>query len=164
MMFLVNSPLSLFKVSGKSQRAVHHVLRNTLNADFLNWYQQFPLGKAHVLKFYGDGQELVGQATVLIQSWKGNRYANLVNVDASVDTPSTWTEILRAAEQFLRSNGVTHINTLASFEPFRQALKENGYCRVNRLPLWVCDKNKRLSGTEAWHITAIEGDLGYLFE
>jgi predicted N-acetyltransferase YhbS len=189
-MFLANSPLSIFRVSGESQRVVYHpteghghylidcpdpgadaifppprrVLRNTLNADFLNWYQQFPQGKVHVLKFYGEGQAPAGQATVLIQSRKGNCYANLVNVDTGMDDPSAWSDILRGAEQFLRDKGVTHINTVATFEPLLQALKENGYCRVNRLPLWVRDKNNRLSGVEAWHITAIEGDLGYLFE
>lgn len=81
-----------------------------------------------------------------------------------VDDPSTWSNILVATERFLKDKGVTHINTLATFEPLHRALREKGYCKVNRLPLWIRDKNNKLGGVEAWHITAIEGDLGYLLE
>ncbi len=163
MMFLANSPLSLFR-GGAISASPRRVLRNALNADFLNWYEQCPQGIVHTLKLHDEGTTPLGQATVLIQSGKGNCYANLLNVDAETNAPSVWSDIVRAAERFLRDKGVTHINTLATFEPLRQALKEQGYCRVNRLPLWVRDKDKRLNGVEAWHLTAIEGDLGYLLE
>jgi hypothetical protein len=163
MIFLVNSPLSLFRGNAISA-SPRRVLRNALNADFLNWYEQCPQGIVHTLKLHDEGTTLIGQATVLIQSRKGNCYAMLLNVDAETNSPSVWSDIVRAAERFLKDKGVTHINTLATFEPFRQALKENGYCRLNHLPLWVRDKNNRLSGVEEWHVTAIEGDLGYLFE
>jgi hypothetical protein len=186
MMFLANSPSSFLKFSGRDQHADHHlaesssydsagspasavaparprrVLRNTMNADFLNWYKQFPQGDVHVLKLNGEGMLPNGWATVLLQSRKGTRFANLLNVDADTDDPSVWSETLLATEKFLRNKGVTHINTLATYEPLRQALKMNGYVRLNCLPLWVRDRDNRLADVEAWHITAIEGDMGYL--
>ncbi len=190
MLFAANSAMALSRFNGESPRLKYqmvesnssiaadpphsmagvitpkarHVLRNTLGADFLNWYKQYPLGDVHVLRFYDADTTLVGQAAVLIQSRKGNRYANLLNVDTFVNDPSAWSNILEATENFLREKGVSHINTLATYEPWRRALIEKGYCRVNRLPLWVRDKDEILADVEAWHITAIEGDLGYLFE
>ncbi|MGH9845013.1 MAG: hypothetical protein ACREEM_40375 [Blastocatellia bacterium] len=190
-MFLAHSPQRLFQASGgqasggqasggqasggqasggqanggnPASPASRRVFRNSLRPDFLNWYQQCPQGEVHTFEIHGGSTTVMGQATVLLRSSKGNRYANLVNVDAPVDDPLVWSNILDAAERFLSEKGVTHINTLASFGPFRQALEEKGYCKVNRLPFWIRDKNSRLDGVEAWHLTAIEGDLGYLFE
>ena len=190
MMFLANSPPSHLRIGGRNKPALYRmiesngydqidsagrhyvvtspsprrVLRNTLNADFLNWYKQFPQGIMRTLKFRDEGTTLIGHATVLIQSRKGKRYANLLNMDASTDDPSAWSNILDATEWFLRDKGVTHINLLATFEPLRRALREKGYCKVNRLPVWIRDKNNKLGDVDAWHITTIEGDLGYLLE
>jgi hypothetical protein len=143
------------------------VLRNRLNADYLNWYKQCPQGDVRILKFYSGGAKLVGQVTIVILSRRGCRYANLVNVDTYVDeqsAPDAWADILDGTERFLRGKGVSHINTLTTYEPLCRALKEKGHCKVTQLPLWVRDKHNRLSDIEAWHITMIEGDLGYLFE
>jgi hypothetical protein len=188
-MSLINSPLSPFMVKGKRPRSVYQmkesngqdapnvpgsdldavspprrVLRNKLNADYMNWYRQCPQEEVHILKFYSGDKKLVGQVTTGILSRSGCRYANLVNVDTFVDDPSAWSDILDGTERFLRDKGVSHINTLATYEPFCTALREKGYCRVNRLPLWVYDKDNNLAGIEAWHITFIEGDLSFAFE
>ena len=190
MMFMAESPLSLLNISGKRQHAEHRltessgydsvgvpgpsasaistlprrVLRNAMSADFLNWYKQYPQGDVHILKLCGEGTRPIGLATVLLRSRKGSRFANLLNVDTDTDDPLVWSDIVCATERFLRDKGVIHINALATFEPLRQALKMNGYCKLNCLPLWIRDKDNRLGSVEAWHITAIEGDLGYLFE
>jgi hypothetical protein len=189
-MFLANSPQSLLRAGGKNNTSAYQiiennghdpidstgsdsvvvspsprrVLRNTLNPKFLDWYKQCPQGIVHTLKFHDEARKLIGQAAVLIQSRRGNCYANLVNVDANTEDSSVWSDIVDSAERFLIDKGVTHINTVATFEPLRRALSQKNYCRVNYLPLWVRDKNNRLGNIEAWHITAIEGDLGYLFE
>ena len=149
---------------GETWAARPGVLRNTVDDGFLNWYQRCPEGRVHVLNFYREGRTILGRAAMLIREGRGKRYANLLNVDAPVDDPTAWGQILNSVESFLIGKGVTHINTLASFEPWRQALRAAGYSRVSRFPFWVRDKGNRWAGASAWHLTLIEGDLGYLLE
>ncbi len=140
------------------------ILRNALTPWFLHWYQQCPKGQVHVLNFYRTGNAVLGQAVVLIREQKGKRYANLLNVDAPPEDPSAWDQILGSVESFLTEKGVAHVNTLASFEPWSQALRRAGYCRVSSLPVWFRDKGAHCTGATAWHLTPIEGDLGCLLE
>lgn len=139
------------------------VLRNSLNAEFLNWYKQCPRGRVHVLRFFRDGV-IMGQAAVIIKSRKGNCYANVLNVDARTDDAAAWIQLLDGVEDFLRDKNVTHVNAIGAYEPWCRALKSRGYCRLKRMPFWLRDKSRRLADVNQWHITAIEGDLGFLFE
>ncbi|MBI3951572.1 MAG: GNAT family N-acetyltransferase [Acidobacteria bacterium] len=155
-----NSALALGDSTASPGRTV---LRNTLKGAFLNWYRQCPRGSVRVLGFFHEGA-WVGQAALIIGSRKGNCYATILNVDASTEDESVWINILGGVEDFLRKQGITHINALGSYEPWRRALQQQGYCKLKNMPFWLRDKSHKLTGRHEWHLTAIEGDLGYLVE
>jgi hypothetical protein len=117
----------------------------------------------HVLRF-SSGDAIIGQATLIIQSRKGTRYANILNVDVSTEDESAWINILDTVEDFLRDKEVTHVNAIGTYEPWCRALKYKGYGRLKNMILWLRDKTGQLVDVQEWHLTAIEGDLGYLFE
>lgn len=139
------------------------VLRNALRPEFVNWYQQCPQGNVRVLRFF-DGEALVGQATLIIQSRKANSYATILNVDATTKDVSAWVHILAAIEDFLRDKQVAHINAIGTHEPWCQALRHQGYGKLKSMIFWLRDKSGRVADVQAWHLTAIEGDFGYLVE
>ncbi len=149
--------------SWASHRSSPAVLRNTLRPEFLNWYKQCPRGTIQVLEVFGEDR-YVGQAAILTKSRPGGRDATILNVDVVTDEDAMWIDILKVVEEFLQESGVTHINALGAYEPWRRALESQGHCRLKSIPCWVRDPSNRLTHIDQWHLTAIEGDLGYLFE
>lgn len=139
------------------------VLRNSLRPEFVNWYKQCPRGQVHVLRCSRDGV-LLGQAVLLLQWRKGNCYANILHVDVATEDDSAWIAILDAIEEFLKGKQVTHINAIGTYEPWCRALRDKGYGRLKTMIFWLRDKSGRVADVSEWHLTAIEGDLGYLLE
>jgi hypothetical protein len=50
------------------------------------------------------------------------------------------------------------------YQPWCEALRREGYSRLKSNPVRLRDKANRFADIAQWHITAIEGDLGYLME
>jgi hypothetical protein len=149
--------------ASNGSRPTRKVMRNALSSEFLNWYKQCPRGVVHVLRCFREGAVL-GHATVMLKFRKGNCYANILNVDTNSDDESAWLTVLDVVEDFLREKEVTHVNALGTYAPWRRALRCKGYCKLKTMPFWLRDKSHKLADVKEWHLTAIEGDLGYLFE
>jgi hypothetical protein len=139
------------------------VLRNQLSADFVAWYERCPYGAFHVLRSVRNN-ELVGRALLLVLSSGRHRYANILGVDVTGEDPSAWCSVLDDVEEFVGSKDVTHVNALASYAPWGAALERRGYGRLSRLPCWVRDRSGVLKEVDTWHLTAMEGDLGYVIK
>jgi hypothetical protein len=139
-------------------------LRNALNPEFLAWYRDCPAGRVHALRCLSGDGATVGSAMVIVKTCNGERCATLLNVEPCVDDESGWNGLLESVDTFLKDQRVTHVNAIATYRPWRRALEHHGYCRLTKLPLWVYDRSKRLADVAEWHLTAMEGDLGYGFD
>lgn len=140
-----------------------NVMRNALDPQFLAWFKQCPEGSVHVLGLY-DGQQLIGHVSVLIMARGSRRWANLLGAETWIEAPSVWSSLLNATEEFLQGQQVTHINAVGCYAPWCEALRRHGYTRLKSNPVRLRSKPGQLKDVAAWHVTAIEGDLGYLME
>jgi hypothetical protein len=139
------------------------VMRNALDPAFLAWIKLCPQGSVHLLGVYRES-ELVGHASVLLLSRDSRVWANVMGADVWTDDESAWCAVLEAVEQFLTRKQVTHVNAVGCYQPWCDALLRHGYVRLGRSPVRMRDKSSRFGNIRDWHLTAIEGDLGYLME
>ena len=147
------------KLPGTSQAPA--VLRNSLAPQFLKWYQACPVGQVRVLQCLVQGQ-MIGTAVVMLRTTGGTGHASLLTLDTVIDDETVWVDLVEAIEEFAREQGAAYINALATYTPLRRALKHRGYRLLEPMPLWLRDRSHALADVGAWHITAIEGDNGYL--
>lgn len=139
------------------------VMRNALDPQFLAWFKQCPEGKVHLLGLY-DGRRLIGHISVLIVTRGSRCWANLLGADTWTEDQAAWSGLLNAAEEFLQGQQVTHINAVGCYATWCEALRRHGYTRLKSNPVRLRSKPGQLTTVTEWHVTAIEGDLGYLME
>ena len=137
------------------------VLRNSLPAPFLKWYQACPVGEVCVLHCYVERRS-IGTAVVMFRTSGRHKQASLLALDTWLDDESVWADLVAEINRFAAAKGATCINALATYAPLRGALKHQGYHLQTPLPLWVRDTSQSLADVNTWHITAIEGDNGYM--
>jgi hypothetical protein len=78
--------------------------------------------------------------------------------------PDLWTGVIEQTERFLISKGCAVISTFASHPSFRMALTRCGYVfNRYRRPVFFRDPRRLFVSlpNESWHLTYLEGDLGY---
>ena len=120
-----------------------------------------PQGEVYVLDFLS-GETLLGRAAILVKVHDDRAYATILGLDVVSGDASLWSHMAAGIESFARDLGATHINALASFAPWCDALERQGFRRLRGIPFWLRDKSGAFVGAEAWHLTAMESDLGYL--
>jgi hypothetical protein len=156
-------PVAADELMAVPDRCREAVLRNTMTPAFMSWYRRYPGGRVDLLRCVR-GENVRGYAVTLTRSRRDGDFATIVHVDVCGEEPGTWRDVLVATEAFLRRNRVTHIHAVSSYRPLRLALHSCGYHRVRSIPVRLRDRLRKLAAVREWHVTALEGDLAYLFE
>jgi hypothetical protein len=88
----------------------------------------------------------------------------IVHISFLGNDPDLWSGMIEQTERFLIRKGCAVISTLASHPLFRNALTGCGYVfNRYRRPVFIRDPRRLFVSlpTESWHLTYLEGDLGY---
>jgi hypothetical protein len=91
---------------------------------------------------------------------KGRGTARMVHLSYLGERTATWRAGVAAVEDALRARGCTMMSVLASHPAFVTALRDRGFVVARHTPLWLRDP-AGVVPRQAWHLTAVESDLGH---
>lgn len=133
---------------------------NAERPDKIAWLAHCPVldNAAFNLRLGGD---VVGVAVCYVKTGPGGiaagriAHVSLISADVRV-----WYGVLRRLEGWFRQRGCATVSTYACHPGFVAALTGSGYMARDRTPIWLRDPHGLIPHT-AWHITGLEGDVGY---
>ncbi len=126
----------------------------------ITWLAACPIMDSASFDICRDGGRQ-GVAVCYIKTLPGDiRLGRLAHISYLGDEPAAWLPALREVEAFLRRQGCATVSTYASHPAFVKALRRAGYVTRERTPIWVRDPRGLLPSTP-WHVTGLEGDVGY---
>ncbi len=133
---------------------------NAEAAGQIDWYLRCPVVGARAFHIKR-GESILGVALCLVKEHApGVRTARIVHLSYLGEDPGVWRSALAAVEARLVEAGCSMISVFACHPRFLAALTGRGFVARGRVPFWILDPKGRLP-REGWHLTGIEGDIGY---
>ena len=123
----------------------------------IRWIESAPECEAVPLSVKKSGVVLC-QAICILKKGKRSNFGRI----AFVSNPPAdhWREIVGALERYLALRGCCSLSVMASHQPFKDALVQNGYSEIRQSPFWLRDRKKHFDGVP-WHLSYFEGDLAH---
>jgi hypothetical protein len=169
-------PLSLEKYKQKDTvwiPASKGVFTNAQDSSHIGWVLDCPLCDTHAFSIKQDGKH-PGLAVCYIGKSKDDILTGrIVHLSYLGDRLDPWQKALFEIEKFFMDKGCLVVAALASHPTFVNALIENGYTQRPKYPasifngcgrpFFLRDPQKNLQDIpdESFHLTFLEGDMGY---
>lgn len=132
---------------------------NEATSEHLDWLAECPELEAHRFALAAGGRSL-GPVLVYVNRRTSPACGRLVHLPYLGDEPERWTSALgRIGREFERLQSPSW-SVLATHPALVEACEATGADLVGRRPVWF-RKRRDVPGTEAWHLTYLEGDLAY---
>lgn len=146
------------------KRSAKSVFHNSENNSHIDWLLSCPLLETHAFTIKHNNNP-IGIAVCYVNKNKNILTGRIAHLSYLGDDVMIWCGALYKIEQFLKDRGCAVISTLASHSTYITSLKDSGYIcrRKNRIPFFLRDNKKIFSdiSDDSWHITFLEGDMGY---
>jgi hypothetical protein len=140
-----------------SHRTSDRVVQNLVSADHLQWALGCPEVSAYGFALTVDGITAGSVICYIRRSW-GGLLGTVVYIPYLGADPEVWSGTFRQIEGWLAREGCSRVTVMASSEICAEALVRCGFVADRLLPFWC---RSRAEFPEDWHLTFLEGDLGY---
>ena len=152
---LARSQSSKLQTAATPQSAV---FANHATASILNWAAACPEVETRLVRVSTRPDEDLQAVVYVRRPTRGPVAGTIVYLPYLGDEVDRWRRVLQCAETVLAESGCSHITVMACDPTLRDALSTCGFALDKQLPFWF---RGRSAPPSAWHLTYLEGDLGY---